>query len=92
MLAPAADPQRDPETHAGQLANATDEYRFPQELREFLVPYSNFGAQIWAERRRGFAHLLAICEVARAHSQSPQDSALCADILRIGQRFKLLPK
>jgi len=62
-------------------------YIFPPELAGLLSSYRAFGMEIWPERRRCFGALLAICEVARAHSQNAQDQALCAELVRLGRRF-----
>jgi len=62
-------------------------YIFPPELADLLPRYCAFGMEIWPERRRCFGALLAVCEVARAHSQDAQDVALCTELLRLGKRF-----
>ena len=65
-------------------------YNFPGELSDLLPRYRAFGMQIYAERRRSVAALLAACEIVREHSGNAQDRALCAEILRIGRQFGLL--
>ena len=62
-------------------------YIFPPELADLLPRYRAFGMELWPERRRCFGALLAICEVARAHSQNAQDRALCAELLLLGKRL-----
>lgn len=71
---------------------ATGEYSFPSELHDLLPQFRNFGMELRPERRRCFARLLAACEAAREHSQNAHDRALCAEILRIGRLFGLLPR
>lgn len=83
-------PQPAPSIPAGHSKSAEDGYVFPRELEELLPRYRAFGMEIWKERRRCTGFLLAICEVAREHSQNAQDRALCAEILRIGRQFGLL--
>ena len=72
-------------------AFSASDYAFPRQLEEFLPRYRAFGMEIWKERRRCFGALVAICEVVRQHSQNAQDRALCAELVRLGKLFRLLP-
>jgi hypothetical protein len=54
---------------------------------ELLAQYRHFGCEIWQERNRLFQRLLAAAEVAKANNENPRDAEICAEILRLGQRF-----
>jgi hypothetical protein len=72
-------------------AFSASDYAFPRQLDELLPRYRAFGMEIWKELRRCFGALVAICEVVRQHSQNAQDRALCAELVRLGKLFGLLP-
>ncbi len=91
-LASDSPPPSFPDVQLSQPQGASDGYIFPRELEDFLRCYRGFGMEIWPERRRCFGRLLAACEAARGHSKNVQDRALCAEILRIGRLYGLLPK
>lgn len=80
--------QRIPDSQFRQKVPSS--YTFPRDLQPLLPQYRVFGTQIWQERRRCFGALLAICELVREQTGSPQDQALCAETLRIGKLYGLL--
>jgi hypothetical protein len=64
---------------------------FPAHLAELLPRYQAFGTEIWRERRRLFQSLLAAAEIASRNGQQ-HDTALLAELMRIGGSFGLLTK
>ena len=62
-------------------------YEFPSELQCLLLQLRTFGTTVWTERRQRFLTVLALSEIARRASRSPEDLTVCTELLHLAKRF-----
>lgn len=92
--ASAASPHQSP-TEGVKAATSTEPTQAvaasscPPSVAELESQYRAFGAQIWTARRVLFLRTVVAAKIAQSNNENPRDTALYAELLKLGQQFGL---